>query len=58
MLSLQVSNGIIVSKMKKEYDFSNGVRGKYAKAHKKGVTIIKLVRRWVYAVGWDCYPTT
>jgi len=25
-----------------EYDFSNGVRGKYAKAYKEGVNVIKL----------------
>jgi hypothetical protein len=25
-----------------EYDFSNGIRGKYAKAYKEGVNIIKL----------------
>jgi len=28
--------------MLKEYDFSNGVRGKYAKAYKEGVNIVKL----------------
>jgi len=25
-----------------EYDFSNGIRGKYAKAYKEGVNVIKL----------------
>jgi hypothetical protein len=25
-----------------EYDFSNGVRGKYAKAYREGVNIVKL----------------
>jgi len=29
-------------KMLEEYDFSNGVRGKYAKAYKEGVNIVKL----------------
>jgi len=28
--------------MLNEYDFSNGVRGKYAKAYKEGVNVIKL----------------
>jgi len=28
--------------MLEEYDFSNGVRGKYAKAYQDGVNIIKL----------------
>jgi len=28
--------------MKDEYDFSNGIRGKYAKEYKDGVNIIKL----------------
>ena len=28
--------------MLKEYDFSNGIRGKYAKEYKDGVNIIKL----------------
>jgi len=28
--------------MLKEYDFSNGVRGKYAKAYKESVNIVKL----------------
>jgi len=28
--------------MLEEYDFSNGVRGKYAKRYKEGVNIIKL----------------
>jgi len=28
--------------MLEEYDFSNGVRGKYAKAYKEGVNIVKL----------------
>jgi hypothetical protein len=28
--------------MKKEYDFSNGVRGKYAKRYSEGVNIVKL----------------
>ena len=27
-----------------EYDFSNGVRGKYAQAYKEGVNIVKLDR--------------
>jgi len=30
--------------MLEEYDFSNGVRGKYAKAYKEGVNIVKLDR--------------
>ena len=30
--------------MLEEYDFSKGVRGKYAKAYKEGVNIIKLDR--------------
>ena len=29
-------------KMLDEYDFSNGVRGKYAKAYKESVNIVKL----------------
>jgi len=28
--------------MKKEYDFSSGVRGKYAKKYDEGVNIVKL----------------
>ncbi len=28
--------------MLEEYDFSNGVRGKYAQAYKEGVNIVKL----------------
>ena len=28
--------------MKKEYDFSSGVRGKYAKKYEEGVNIVKL----------------
>jgi len=28
--------------MLEEYEFSNGIRGKYAKAYKEGVNIIKL----------------
>jgi len=28
--------------MLEEYDFSNGIRGKYAKAYKEGVNIIRL----------------
>ena len=28
--------------MLEEYDFSNGIRGKYAQAYKEGVNIIKL----------------
>ena len=28
--------------MLEEYDFSNGVRGKYAKAYKEGVNIVRL----------------
>lgn len=28
--------------MKKEYDFSKGVRGKYAKAYHEGVNIVKI----------------
>ena len=28
--------------MLKEYNFSNGIRGKYAKAYKEGVNIVKL----------------
>ena len=28
--------------MLEEYDFSNGIRGKYAKAYKEGVNIVKL----------------
>jgi len=28
--------------MLKEYDFSNGLRGKYAKAYTEGVNIVKL----------------
>ena len=28
--------------MLEEYDFSNGIRGKYAKRYKEGVNIIKL----------------
>jgi len=28
--------------MKKEYDFSSGVRGKYSKAYSEGVNIVKL----------------
>ncbi len=28
--------------MLEEYDFSNGIRGKYAQAYKEGVTIVKL----------------
>jgi len=28
--------------MLEEYDFSNGIRGKYAKAYREGVDIIKL----------------
>ncbi len=28
--------------MKKEYDFSGGVRGKYAKKYEEGVNIVKL----------------
>jgi len=30
--------------MLEEYDFSNGIRGKYAQAYKEGVNIIKLDR--------------
>jgi hypothetical protein len=30
--------------MLEEYDFSNGVRGKYAQAYKEGVNIVKLDR--------------
>ena len=30
--------------MLEEYDFSNGIRGKYAKAYKEGVNIVKLDR--------------
>lgn len=30
------------NKMLEEYDFSNGVRGKYVKEYKKGINIIKL----------------
>ena len=29
-------------KMLEEYNFNNGVRGKYAKAYKEGVNIVKL----------------
>ena len=28
--------------MLEEYDFSNGIRGKYAQAYKEGVNIVKL----------------
>ncbi len=28
--------------MLKEYDFSNGIRGKYAKAYAEGVNIVKI----------------
>jgi len=28
--------------MLEEYDFSNGIRGKYAEAHKEGVNIVKI----------------
>jgi len=28
--------------MLEEYDFSNGIRGKYAKAYKEGVNIVRL----------------
>lgn len=28
--------------MKKEYDFTNGIRGKYAKRYQEGVNIVKL----------------
>ena len=28
--------------MLEEYDFSNGIRGKYAKAYREGVNIVKL----------------
>jgi len=28
--------------MLEEYDFSNGIRGKYAKAYKEGVNIVKI----------------
>ncbi|HHB94700.1 MAG TPA: hypothetical protein ENK88_06115 [Campylobacterales bacterium] len=28
--------------MLEEYDFSNGIRGKYAKRYKKGINIVKL----------------
>jgi len=31
-------------KMLEEYNFNNGVRGKYAKAYKEGVNIVKLDR--------------
>ena len=30
--------------MLEEYDFSNGIRGKYAKAYAEGVNIVKLDR--------------
>jgi hypothetical protein len=30
------------NEMLEEYDFSNGVRGKYAKRYKEGVNIVKL----------------
>ncbi len=30
--------------MLEEYDFSNGIRGKYAKAYKDGVNIVKIDR--------------
>ena len=30
--------------MKKDYDFSNGIRGKYAKQYKDGLNIIKIGR--------------
>jgi len=29
-------------KMLEEYDFSNGIRGKYAQAYKEGVNIVKI----------------
>jgi hypothetical protein len=28
--------------MLEEYDFSNGIRGKYAQAYKEGVNIVKI----------------
>jgi len=34
--------GLQKDKMLEEYDFSNGVRGKYAQAYKEGVNIVKL----------------
>jgi len=34
--------GLQKEEILEEYDFSKGVRGKYAKAYKKGVNIIKL----------------
>ena len=30
------------NEMLEEYDFSNGIRGKYAQAYKKGVNIVKI----------------
>ncbi len=30
------------NEMLEDYDFSNGIRGKYAEAYKEGVNIIKL----------------
>ena len=30
------------NEMLEEYDFSNGIRGKYAQANKKGVNIVKM----------------
>jgi len=30
------------NEMLEEYDFSNGIRGKYAQAYKEGVNIVKL----------------
>jgi len=30
------------NEMLEEYDFSNGIRGKYAKAYKEGLNIVKL----------------
>ena len=34
--------GVLI--MKKEYDFSNGIRGKYAKRYKEGLNIVKIDR--------------
>ncbi len=30
------------NEMLEEYDFSNGIRGKYAQAYKEGVNIVKI----------------
>ena len=33
---------MLEDEMLEEYDFSNGIRGKYAQAYKEGVNIVKI----------------